>query len=50
MVDYYCIWCGGYLYEELDKTGKYKYEVAKRVGCGRPNCNPDQSIQKKLIP
>jgi len=36
MTEYYCPWCGGYLYEELQKTGKYAYETAKRVGCGGP--------------
>ena len=43
---YHCPWCGGYIVGLSPQ--KKEYEVAARVGCGRPGCDPDHSKQKKL--
>ena len=49
MTDYYCIWCGGYLYDELEKTGKHLFEILKNTGsCGRPWC-PSKKVNQSRI-
>jgi len=50
--EYYCPWCGGYLFEALQGTGRYAFVVAQRVGCGRPWCpgpGGNGAIQKQLF-